>query len=221
MKNKSFLIDKNQLTKIPLDKIVPEYKSINPYIRWLFNKRQKIASYYIYKIKPDTLLDGGCGDGSFIYKIKNRFPRIKTFGIDINPGITKLNSIFKEKIFSQQDLLNLSFKKNSFDVIVCLDVLEHIKNIDLALSEIKRILKNKGYLITSEPTENFLYKFFRFLYKGTYSEKKGPGAGAHYSNAKQIDNLIKVAGFKMILSRKIPLAISYFDLFHINLYMKK
>ena len=217
---KKKIINEDQHTKIPLKEIVPEYSSGNPLIRWLFNKRQQIASYYIYKIKPNKLLDLGCGDGSFIRRIKNKFPNIKTFGVDINPNVIQLNKIFKEKIFSKQDISNLSFKKNSFDVVVCLDVLEHIKNLDVALSKIKRILINGGYLITSEPSENLLYKGLRFLYKGTYSEKGGPGAGAHYSNAKEIDKVIKNSGFKKLDNKKIPLSFPLVDLFHINLYVK-
>ncbi|MEK6834707.1 MAG: class I SAM-dependent methyltransferase [Nanoarchaeota archaeon] len=213
--------DKNQHIKIPLQEIVPEYKSKNKLVRWLFNKRQQVASHYIYKIKPNKLLDIGCGDGSFIRRIKNKFPNIKVFGVDANPNIKYLNSVFKEKIFSQQDLLNLSFKKNSFDAIICLDVLEHIKNLNLALNEIKRVLNKDGYLITSEPTENFLYKSLRFLYKGTYSEKYGPGAGAHYWNAKKIDRFIKNNGFTKISSKKIPFFLPLLDLFHVNLYLKK
>ena len=218
---KKKIINKDQRTKIPLKEIVPEYSSNNPLIKWLFNKRQQIASYYIYKVKPNKLLDLGCGDGSFIRRIKNKFPNIKTFGVDVNPNVIRLNEIFNEKIFSNQDLLNLLFKKNTFDVVVCLDVLEHIKNLDDALNEIKRILIKNGYLITSEPTENFLYKGLRFLYKGTHSEKEGPGAGAHYSNAKEIDRIIKKSGFRILDNKKIPLSFPLLDLFHINLYIKE
>lgn len=213
--------NQDQHINIGLKEIVPEYESKNPLIRVLFNNRQEITIRYISKIKPRKILDVGCGDGSLIKKIKNKFYNIKVYGIDINPNVLKLNSVFKEKNFSKQDLLNLSFKKNNFDVVICLDVLEHIKDLNSAVNEIKRVLVKDGYLITSEPTENLLYKSLRFLYKGTYSEKYGPGAGAHYSTAKKIDNHIRKNGFIMIYNKRIPFSVPLLDLFHINLYIKK
>ena len=95
-----------------------------------------------------------------------------------------------------------------------------MKDLENALTEIKRVLDKKGYLITSEPTENLLYKTLRFLYKGTYSKEKGPTAGAHYWNAKDIDKKIRSFGFTRISNHRIPLPLPLCDLFHINLYKK-
>jgi len=220
IKKENFLNDEKQHINIDLEDIVPEYYSNNFIIKWLFNKRQKIVLKYISKIKPNLLLDVGCGDGSLIKKIENVSPKIKSFGIDINKNVVKLNKSFNKKIFSRQDLRSLSFKNNNFDVVVCLDVLEHIKDLENALIEIKRVLKKNCYLITSEPTENLLYKILRFLYKGTYSQEKGPTAGAHYWNAKEVDRKIRSFGFTRISNHRIPLSLPLFDLFHINLYKK-
>ena len=107
----------------------------------------------------------------------------------------------------------------SFDTIVCLDVLEHIKDVESILVELRRILKDNGYLISSEPVESVLYKLLRFITKGTYSQETGPGAGVHYYNAREIDEKIRKMGFIKIASKKIPFYFP-FDLFHINLYQK-
>ena len=53
-----------------------------------------------------------------------------------------------------------------FDIILCNHVLEHIPNIDKALSELKRILKPQGILILNVPNEgcfmaNLRNKFFQ------------------------------------------------------------
>ena len=60
------------------------------------------------------------------------------------------------------DIQNIEYTSNSFDLILCNHVLEHVKNDLRALSELKRILKSKGILILTVPgnwkkdkTENF------------------------------------------------------------------
>lgn len=50
-----------------------------------------------------------------------------------------------------EDLLSLTFKDDSFDVIIVNDVFEHIPDLKRALTEIKRCLKIKGYLIATFP----------------------------------------------------------------------
>jgi len=65
-------------------------------------------------------------------------------GYDKKPGQI-INNIQNE------DAMNLSFDDNSFDVIVSNDVFEHLPNIDRALNEAYRILKNSGLLLMSIP----------------------------------------------------------------------
>jgi SAM-dependent methyltransferase len=49
------------------------------------------------------------------------------------------------------DLVKLPYRDDTFDFISALDVLEHIKDDELAISEISRILKKKGIAVISVP----------------------------------------------------------------------
>ncbi len=51
----------------------------------------------------------------------------------------------------QQDLTNLDFEDASFDFVVCNHVLEHIPTDDVAMSEIKRVLKPGGKALLQVP----------------------------------------------------------------------
>jgi len=51
-----------------------------------------------------------------------------------------------------QDLRDLTFEDNKFDLIWASHVLEHIKEDNLALSEIYRVLKPNGYVVLQVPT---------------------------------------------------------------------
>lgn len=49
------------------------------------------------------------------------------------------------------DLIRLPFREESFDFVSALDVLEHIKDDNLAISEISRILKKNGITVITVP----------------------------------------------------------------------
>jgi SAM-dependent methyltransferase len=55
-----------------------------------------------------------------------------------------------ERLYSQ-DLERLTFQNNSFDLVITEDVLEHVRNLDLALKEIHRVLKVGGYHVFTVP----------------------------------------------------------------------
>lgn len=101
-----------------------------------------------------TLLDAGCGEGfisDFIYnntKIKN------ITGIDICSNsinyAKKQNEMIK---YECKNLYKLDYINNSFDVVISLEVLEHLEKPEIVLKELIRISKKK--LIISVPNEPF------------------------------------------------------------------
>ena len=58
------------------------------------------------------------------------------------------------------NIYNLPFKDNSFDLILCNHVLEHVENDYKALNELYRVIKNKGMLIAQIPLDKNLKKTF-------------------------------------------------------------
>ena len=99
-----------------------------------------------YGIQPGRVLDVG----SFDYNGNPRylFPESEYIGIDIKKGanVDQVLSVYE---------ISKHFEKHSFDVVLCLNVFEHLKDIGLALAEINFVLKNGGYLFTSTPTLGF------------------------------------------------------------------
>tara|TARA_B110000003_G_C16548300_1_gene495571 strand:- start:273 stop:1019 length:747 start_codon:yes stop_codon:yes gene_type:complete len=59
--------------------------------------------------------------------------------------------LFMKNVNFREDLLNLSFKDDSYDIILNNHVLEHISNDKKAIQEIHRILKPKGIAIITVP----------------------------------------------------------------------
>lgn len=198
-----------------LFQIVPEYHSKNPLVRKLFFKRFE-AAIQLAEIKKDScqkVIDLGCGEGLFLKLLQERFAKLNIFGIDNEPKVKNIKKIIGVDI-EVGDLRNSGFPSNFFDIVFCLDVLEHFTNLEAPVNEIKKILKPDGLLVVSLPTENTFYKIGRLIIKGTMSERKGPCSSPHFYNAKKIDNFLCHNGFKIV--RKTFLPSRFFPLFEIS-----
>lgn len=58
------------------------------------------------------------------------------------------------------DVQNMPFDKNTFDILICNHVLEHVPDFHLALSEILRVIKPGGYAILQVPADFDREKIF-------------------------------------------------------------
>ncbi len=99
-----------------------------------------------------VLLDIGCDDGVLTKKLKHKIHAKKVWGIDIVDERLKIAKSNGIQIVKHDISKKFPLRNNSFDVIHANQVIEHLWNTDLLLSEIYRILKPGGYAIIS--TEN-------------------------------------------------------------------
>lgn len=100
------------------------------------------------------ILNIGVGTGDDLSLLK-KFG--KNYIIDINKdAMSSINpSLYEEKIVA--DASSIPYENNFFDLIICSDVLEHLKDDQGAVVEIYRVLKNKGVLIFTVPAFQFLF----------------------------------------------------------------
>lgn len=96
-----------------------------------------------------SILEIGCGGGNTLIEIKKRFPHIKVTGLDIvsKESQKKLDKFILQDINEEHSL----FEDNSFDVILFLDVLEHLYDPARVLKHNLKFLKKGGYAISSIP----------------------------------------------------------------------
>ncbi|MFN4006806.1 MAG: class I SAM-dependent methyltransferase [Chitinophagaceae bacterium] len=110
-----------------------------------------IASY----VKDKVILDAACGSGYGTFFLYEKGKADMIFGADIDvDSIRNLNEISKNnnKIsFSVEDITSLTYQNDFFDMIVSFETIEHITNVDLYLSEFKRVLKQNGIVAISTP----------------------------------------------------------------------
>mgnify|MGYP006419696655 FL=1 len=114
-------------------------------------------------INPEgTMLDLGCGEGRHIFGVMEKFPDLKCIGLDPHiesldkafEGLKFLESISNTKTnFLSGSAYSLPFSDNSFDLVVCSEVLEHLHDYKDAIKEINRVLKPGGQFLASVPAE--------------------------------------------------------------------
>jgi SAM-dependent methyltransferase len=136
---------------------------ISPGIRCKFD----LIKYYIGSKVFNNVLDLGCSGNSFLYFLNSRAHK-SFYDIAITPlkNYFKLNKLILQKERKEEtwhplcgDITNLPYKDESFDLVCALDVLEHIKEDTIAVSEMSRILKTNGIAVISVP---HLMKYYTF-----------------------------------------------------------
>lgn len=123
---------------------------------WWWAGRQELIKDLLIKQKPQKILDVGCGTGETLTFLKRIFPKAKLQGVDYLPEAVSYTRS-RGHSAKRADALNLPFPDASFDVVLLLDVIEHIKNDSGAIREAKRVLKSGGVIVLTAPALQFIW----------------------------------------------------------------
>jgi 2-polyprenyl-3-methyl-5-hydroxy-6-metoxy-1,4-benzoquinol methylase len=157
----------------------PAYSHRNPIINWLFWQRLRKVMEYIQRPAPyERILDFGCGSGVMLPYLSQISAQVTAMDVDLLPleSVQVHIPLAKNVEVTDATKSNISdLPANSFDLIIALDVLEHVKDLPRTLHELLALLKPGGQLIISGPTENILYRIGRKIagpeYSGDYHER--------------------------------------------------
>lgn len=152
-------------------------------------RRQEIANWVTSSGVKGTVIDIGCGVGDVLQVFEDRFKRIGT-----DYALTQLSlsrALLKGGAdFLQASVYQLPFRDNFADIIVCLEVIEHLEHDDYGAREISRILKPGGYLIAAVPNQFYWNEYLELM-----------GHWRHYSY-QSFQNLLSKAGIQILSSLK-------------------
>jgi 2-polyprenyl-3-methyl-5-hydroxy-6-metoxy-1,4-benzoquinol methylase len=111
------------------------------------------------------ILEVGVGSGILVPTLSAHFPRYTGTDLVLVDGLQRLVAPSCQAEFLQADLLQKSsLPEASFDVVICLSVLEHIADADGAASALAQTLVKGGTLVAGYPMVNRLMaKFFRAI----------------------------------------------------------
>lgn len=151
------------------------------------------------RLRPQSkFLDVGCGTAEVIFRLAKEFKEVKFFGIDFSKGmiekaINKTYHLNNVKII-EANVENLPFEDKTFDFILCLDTFHHFYNPDLALKEIRRVLKDNGLFLLVDPSPDIFYlKPILKIIKNLESARK-------YYSKKELVDILNQFNFSIISS---------------------
>jgi SAM-dependent methyltransferase len=161
------------------------YQNRNPMVNWVSSSGYRQIVKMMGK-ESGLVLECGCGSGAFLMFNKN---------IDLNEYVMldidqeALRSIKKRNCVGgviHGSSYKLPFMDNSFDTVMSHAHLEHLLFLDIALDEIRRVLKPGGKFIASVPTEGgFLWTSGRLFTTARYFKKM---LDIDYIRANMIDH---------------------------------
>ncbi len=177
-----------------------------------FAARASFIAAMVEESKAESILDVGCGRG-FYLKLLSIFPFVKKLtGVEIRADYAdKARELTKDDnriAIVEGSIYELPFKNNSFDLIICSEVLEHLENDMSGLVELNRVLKPGGKIIITVPNKNFpflwdplnalLAKFGRHISKDIWWLAGIWADHERLYSPDEIETLIKKSGLKVI-----------------------
>lgn len=134
----------------------------NPVQRFLINRFLKNLIGESKKIHPKSVLDVGCGEGFVLMRLRKSDIGKDLVGVDYSKTAIDIGKKLHPSLnLKQGDIYKLPFKDNTFDLVICCEVLEHLEDPEKALKELTRV--SKKHVILSVPNEPLfmMSNFFR------------------------------------------------------------
>lgn len=157
---------------------------IGPGVR---TRNRILLKFFKKYITTGTVLDIGCGDGSFLIKLHNAFQNSLQYNAgDISEEvlqILKLQSFIDECFLL--DLENQStLPSQKYTAVISSEVLEHLEDWQAAINSLSDLVDNSGFIFITVPAQ--------MKYWGPHDE-----FALHYRRFEigQIENVLKAHGF--------------------------
>lgn len=178
---------------------------VNPFQRFWHLRRFKKISKLIDPVKG-AVLDIGCADATFTEVIARKSKATKVVGIDIlKAQIDDDRKRFRhnrQMRFLVADAHDLPFANNFFEAVFCLEAMEHVHDQNKVLREIKRVLRDGGYIILLVPTDTFLFKICWWFVLHTFGKHWKNTHIQDFDHNNSLAKKAETAGFKVINDHK-------------------
>ncbi|MDX1972864.1 MAG: class I SAM-dependent methyltransferase [Candidatus Sumerlaeia bacterium] len=125
---------------------------------WWFQGRKRMIQSILERFlpeepRPGRVLDVGCGTGMILQSYQKWSP----VGADFSPLALQYCQSRGLKRTVRADVTRLPFADNSLDLILALDLIEHVERHDLLIKEFQRVLRPGGCVMATVPAHPSLW----------------------------------------------------------------
>jgi len=164
-------------------------------------RAERMLKFFLSESPPKNckIFDVGCGGGELLMLLENE--GFECYGLDIDGEALKKAQDKSNAQFVRGDVYKLPFKNSSFDVIFCMDLFEHLFDPHAAINEIKRVLKDGGYIYFNFPLELNLEHRIKILFGKNIHNPLAVGSHIRFFKPKDVKNLLELNGMKILKYR--------------------
>jgi len=225
---------------VPIIDDIPRFVNNKTYAslfgdQWKEFKKTQLDSYSNTTISTDRLnrvlgglatnldgkyvLEAGCGAGRFTEGLLNKGAILVSSDISTAVEVNKENFPITEKHFViQADINDMPFENNTFDVVICIGVIQHTPNPEKTIKDLFELVKDGGSLVIDHYTfSKSNYLRLASIYRQNFKKLT---ADQTIKKTKDLVNKFlplhkKVKGKKLfsVLLNRISPVISYYDAF--------
>ena len=167
-----------------IDKVIEQYKShdnldIRVELHKMYSKNKLGFNNWIFSNYQNTdgvkILELGCGTGELWKSNLDSIDKMKQLIItDFSNDMvetTKLVIGNRDNVnYERMDIQNISFKNETFDIVIANMLLHHVNDIDKAISEVNRVLKKGGIFYCATFGENGVVDYLASLFKDVVNQ---------------------------------------------------
>lgn len=180
-----------------------KYISKNPLVVFLNNHFLSAISSLVKSVESARILDIGCGEGIVANFLINTLSidSNQIAGLDLDRNCLQISKIINPgTTVYQGSIYDLPFQDNSFDLVLALEILEHLEFPEKAIGELNRV--SKAWILISVPND-WMFRagnMLRFKYLSSWGNT--PGHIQHWKK-RTFTDLIET--YVHIVETKMPL----------------
>jgi len=135
----------------PTGNTYDKYASTNPIERRMMQGFFRSLDAMLPAEAPRAILEVGCGEGEILELLAARYPQARLVGVDLPDDHLRAEWSRRGVAAEEGDATALRFADREFDLVLAIEVLEHVPHPQRALAELARVCT--GTAVLSVPLE--------------------------------------------------------------------
>lgn len=136
---------------VPQSSNAAKYATGNPAVRRLLDRFYGTLHDLVQPLDPSQVVDVGCGEGFALSFLKDVLPPVVQ-ACDLSPeAVAHCQARHPQHEVQQASIYALPYEPDTADLVICLEVLEHLDEPERGLSELARV--SRDHVVLSVPWE--------------------------------------------------------------------